>query len=404
MVGLIPIIGAATVMALGRRDGLSMDQWLIAAARSSRTPRRLVPAPEGTTAPPGLGARPAPGRGPAPGVLRLPAESIDPDGTITTGPATAATMVATTTVNIGLRTGDEQWALLGAYGRWLNSLTGPVQVVVSAQRADLTGYAARVADTAAGLANDALADAAADYADFLARPGRPSGIRCGAPSPSSPPPPAPATPPGTPAAAGNTRPPPCRRWGCRPGCWTGRPSPRSSPPPPTPTSTPTLLAAQPTPHPDHRTGRKHAVNLNPFTTKHRAADTGADSDAGSLLAAVTGPAAVEVGPRFVRVGDGYAATLIVTGYPAEVGPAWLEPLLSWPGRLDVAVHIEPMTTTDAATRLRKQRARLESSRRARRRQGPPRRPDGRCRRRRRRAIWPTGWPAVRPDCSGSACT
>ena len=27
---------------------------------------------------------------------------------------------------------------------------------------------------------------------------------------------------------------------------------------------------------------------------------------------------------------------------AEVGPAWLEPLLSWPGRLDVAVHIDPL--------------------------------------------------------------
>jgi hypothetical protein len=167
VVGMIPIAGAATVVALGRRDGLSMDQWLIAAARSSRTPRRLVPAPEGTTTAPGWAPDLPPDAGPAPGVLRLPAEAIDPDGTITTGPASAATMVATTTVNIGLRTGDEQWALLGAYGRWLNSLTGPVQVVVSAQRADLTGYAARVVDTAAGLANDALADAAADYADFL---------------------------------------------------------------------------------------------------------------------------------------------------------------------------------------------------------------------------------------------
>ena len=53
--------------------------------------------------------------------------------------------------------------------------------------------------------------------------------------------------------------------------------------------------------------------------------------------------AVEVGARFLRVGDGYAATLVVTGYPAEVGPAWLEPLLSWPGRLDLALHIEPCT-------------------------------------------------------------
>ncbi|MCI4066193.1 ATP-binding protein [Micromonospora sp. R77] len=66
----------------------------------------------------------------------------------------------------------------------------------------------------------------------------------------------------------------------------------------------------------------------------------------------------------VRVGDGYAATLVVTGYPAEVGPAWLEPLLSWPGRLDLALHIEPLPAAIAASRLRNQRARFESSRRA----------------------------------------
>src|SRR5204863_4379744 len=54
----------------------------------------------------------------------------------------------------------------------------------------------------------------------------------------------------------------------------------------------------------------------------------------------------------------------VTGYPAEVGPAWLEPLLSWPGRLDLAMHIDPLPAPVAAARLRTQRARLESSRRA----------------------------------------
>ncbi|MGK5680182.1 VirB4 family type IV secretion system protein [Actinoplanes sp. URMC 104] len=84
----------------------------------------------------------------------------------------------------------------------------------------------------------------------------------------------------------------------------------------------------------------------------------------SPLAAITAPASVEVTPRFVRVGDGYAATLVVTGYPAEVGPAWLEPLLSWPGRLDMALHIDPIPAPTAASRLRTQRARFESSRRA----------------------------------------
>ncbi|MER7276645.1 DUF87 domain-containing protein [Dactylosporangium sp. NPDC000244] len=66
----------------------------------------------------------------------------------------------------------------------------------------------------------------------------------------------------------------------------------------------------------------------------------------------------------LRVGDGYAATLVVTGYPAEVGPAWLEPLLSWPGRLDLALYMDPIPATVAARRLRTQRARFESSRRA----------------------------------------
>ncbi|MEH0825970.1 MULTISPECIES: VirB4 family type IV secretion system protein [unclassified Micromonospora] len=82
------------------------------------------------------------------------------------------------------------------------------------------------------------------------------------------------------------------------------------------------------------------------------------------LAAAIAPASVEVTPRMLRVGDGYAATLVVTGYPAEVGPAWLEPLLSWPGRLDLALHIEPLPAPVAAAQLRTQRARFESSRRA----------------------------------------
>src|SRR5258708_10115409 len=91
-------------------------------------------------------------------------------------------------------------------------------------------------------------------------------------------------------------------------------------------------------------------------------DTASPADTAGL-AAVVGPAGVRDTPRYVRVGDGYAATLIVTGYPAEVGPAWLEPLRAWPGRLDIAIYIDPLTTTDATTQLRRQRARLESSRR-----------------------------------------
>src|SRR5258707_13972603 len=101
----------------------------------------------------------------------------------------------------------------------------------------------------------------------------------------------------------------------------------------------------------------------PLLPRRKPTSTDASPADPAWLAAVLGPAAIEHTPRYLRVGDGYAATLIVTGYPAEVGPAWLDPLLAWPGRLDVVVYIDPLPPQIAATRLRKQRARLESNRR-----------------------------------------
>jgi hypothetical protein len=162
---MIPVAGVAIVLALGRRDGLSMDAWLLAGIRQVRTPQRLAPAAAGRiTAAPGWAPQ-APNIGPL-SVLRLPARAIGEGGIIDTG-SQAVALVACTTVNINLRTGDEQAALIGGYGRWLNSLSGPVQVVISAQRVDLSSHAQRIADTADTIANPALAEAARDYADFL---------------------------------------------------------------------------------------------------------------------------------------------------------------------------------------------------------------------------------------------
>lgn len=144
---LTPLAGAATVLALGRRDGLSMDVWLLAAIRHTRSPKRLAPAASGrrSTAPAWAPATDEP-VAPVP-VLRLPAKAISDAGVIDTGPHAVA-LVACTTVNIGLRTGDEQAALIGGYGRWLNSLSAPVQIVISAQRVDLSSHAQRIADGA----------------------------------------------------------------------------------------------------------------------------------------------------------------------------------------------------------------------------------------------------------------
>jgi hypothetical protein len=98
----------------------------------------------------------------------------------------------------------------------------------------------------------------------------------------------------------------------------------------------------------------------PLLTRRRPAPAAPD---GPGLAGTVGPAALQVTPRHVIVGDHYAATFAVVGYPAEVGPAWLEQLLGYPGRVDVTVHIEPVAPQTAAARLRRQRARFESTRR-----------------------------------------
>jgi len=77
-----------------------------------------------------------------------------------------------------------------------------------------------------------------------------------------------------------------------------------------------------------------------------------------------GPDSIEVHPRALRVGDGWCRSFAITGYPREVGRGWLEPLCAHPGRLDVAVHIDPVPAEVAVERLRRQLARLESGRRA----------------------------------------
>ena len=84
--------------------------------------------------------------------------------------------------------------------------------------------------------------------------------------------------------------------------------------------------------------------------------------AGSLRPLV-GPDAIEIRRSSLRAGEHHQRSLAVTGYPREVGPGWLEPLLTTGGTFDVALHIEPMPAAIASERLRRQRARLESARR-----------------------------------------
>ncbi|GAB3436409.1 VirB4 family type IV secretion system protein [Actinophytocola sediminis] len=82
----------------------------------------------------------------------------------------------------------------------------------------------------------------------------------------------------------------------------------------------------------------------------------------SAAAAFT-PDALSVAARHLEVGGEWVSSFAVVGFPREVHPGWLSPLLTYPGRLDVSVHIEPIDPATAASRLKKQLAKLESGRR-----------------------------------------
>ncbi|GAA3624605.1 hypothetical protein GCM10022419_132750 [Nonomuraea rosea] len=160
----LPVAIAATLLAIGQRDGLSLDRYVLAAIRHQRSPKHLVTSTEDTPMPPtwiAAGSQ----RLPAP--LKLPARGIVGDGLIDLGPDGVAAVAEVSTVSFALRTPDEQDALVAVFGRWLNSLSGPAQVLVRAERVDLTETIASLQDNARRLPHPALASAALEHADFL---------------------------------------------------------------------------------------------------------------------------------------------------------------------------------------------------------------------------------------------
>ncbi|MBT2396668.1 PrgI family protein [Streptomyces sp. ISL-100] len=163
-----PVAVMVTVVAVGRRDGIGMDRLLLAATRFHLTPKRRVPAPEGITPLPALtpGAwRVRSGRPSA--ALRLPVREVTETGTLDLAADGQAALAVCSTLNFHLRTGGEQQALNEAFARWLNSLTGPTQILVRAHRLDAAPLVEELLESAPALPHPALERAALAHADFL---------------------------------------------------------------------------------------------------------------------------------------------------------------------------------------------------------------------------------------------
>ncbi|GAA1918806.1 PrgI family protein [Streptantibioticus ferralitis] len=163
-----PIAAVMTAVSLGRRDGIGMDRFALAALAYRRSPKRRLHAPEGVPGLPDVVPQELAARvGPTPAVLRMPCQQVLDSGVVDLGRDGYAAVASCSTVNFDLRTGAEQQALTGAFARWLNSLTGPAQILIRAHRLNIHPLVDQLAQTAPALPHPALEHAALAHATFL---------------------------------------------------------------------------------------------------------------------------------------------------------------------------------------------------------------------------------------------
>lgn len=179
LIPAVPIAGTAAFVTLGRRDGLPLDRLLLAALRQRLAPRYQVTAPEGIQPTPAWLAQKATtgdeqqtAATASPSALRLPADGVTETGVIDLGVDGVAAVAVCSTVNFALRTPAEQDSLVVAFGRYLHSLTAPVQILIRAERLDLSAQITELDAYAPSLPHPALETAAREHADYLAHLGR----------------------------------------------------------------------------------------------------------------------------------------------------------------------------------------------------------------------------------------
>jgi hypothetical protein len=158
-----PFALAGGLLALGRRDGLPADRLTLIAARYLAGPRRRVLAPEGIPA-----RLPWTPKRPALAPLDLPVQTVLRSGLVELTDGTYVLLLRASSTSFALRSEEEQAALVEAFGRFLNGIADPLEIVVVSEPVDLDARAEAFERAALELPNAALRRAALGHARFLA--------------------------------------------------------------------------------------------------------------------------------------------------------------------------------------------------------------------------------------------
>jgi len=76
---------------------------------------------------------------------------------------------------------------------------------------------------------------------------------------------------------------------------------------------------------------------------------------------IIAPPGMEVDFDYIRIGDTYFRTLLVTGYPRFVGSNWLSPLINFDHTLDITFYYYPVETKGILDDLRRKVAEMEAT-------------------------------------------
>jgi hypothetical protein len=157
-----PLAIAGAVLALGRRDGLPADRLARLAVRYLAAPHRRLLAPEGIPAP--LPGSPKRVRAAA---FDLPIRVVLRSGLVELVDGSFCVLLRAATGSFGLKSDEEQAALVEGFGRFLNGVSDPIAIYVRSEPVELEERASTLERRAAEFSSPALADAACAHARFL---------------------------------------------------------------------------------------------------------------------------------------------------------------------------------------------------------------------------------------------